>query len=67
MPEKRPRKRAADSLCPTVASLGVPVTLVSVEQDCELRALIERYEQSLREWEHLADAALTLLSNRPPR
>jgi len=67
MPEERSPDRAADLSRPTVASLGLPVRLVSLEQDTELQFLIERYEQLLREWEHLADEALTLLSNRPPR
>ena len=67
MPEERSRERAADPSCPTVASLGLSVRLVSLEQDTELRSLIECYEQLLREWEHLSDEALTLLSNRPSR
>lgn len=64
MPTKPPRSRAIDAARPTVASLGLQVTLVAVENDAELRALIERYEQLLCEWENLSHRALKALSNR---
>lgn len=65
MPRKSPRKRAADLACPTVASLSLQVKLVAREEDAELRALIERYEQLLCDWEHLTHRALKALANRP--
>ncbi len=44
MPKKQPRSCEADSARPTIASLGLRVTLVPHEDDTELRALSERYE-----------------------
>ena len=67
MPGKRPRSRAADPARLTVASLGLRAKLVTEEQDAELRALIERYEQLLCEWESLSHRALKALSSRSPR
>ncbi|GEP08074.1 hypothetical protein MOX02_61120 [Methylobacterium oxalidis] len=54
-----------DSARPTVASLGLRAKLVTEEQDAELRALIERYEQLLCDWEGLTHRALKALSDRP--
>lgn len=65
MPRKSPRRRAVDPACPTVASLSLPVKLVAREEDAELRALIERYEQLLCDWEGLSHRALKALSGRP--
>jgi hypothetical protein len=65
MPQRRPRRRAADPACPTVASLSLQVRLVTREEDAELRALIERYEQLLCDWEALSYRALKALSGRP--
>ncbi|MHB2205452.1 hypothetical protein [Methylobacterium sp. CM6257] len=65
MPQKSPRKRAADPAYPTVASLSLQVKLVAREEDPELRALIERYEQLLCDWEHLTHRALKALADRP--
>ena len=65
MPQKKPRRCAADPARPTVASLGLQVKLVSREEDAELRALIERYEQLLCDWEHLSHRALKALADRP--
>lgn len=65
MHRKSPRKRAADLACPTVASLSLQVKLVAREEDAELRALIERYEQLLYDWEHLTHRALKALADRP--
>lgn len=64
MPEKRPRRRAADPARPTVASLGIQVRLVAQEEDAELRALIERYEQLLCHWESLSYRAIKALVDR---
>ena len=64
MPKKRLRNRAADPARPTVASLGFQVKLVTYEDDAELKALIERYEQLLCDWEHLSDRALGALADR---
>ncbi|WP_336488143.1 hypothetical protein [Methylobacterium nigriterrae] len=64
MPEKRPRMRAADPARPTVASLGLQVKLVARDDDAELKALIERYEQLLCDWEALSYRALKLLADR---
>ena len=65
MPHRRPRKSVADPTCPTVASLSLPVKLVAREDDVELRALIERYEQLLCDWEDLAHRALKAAARRP--
>jgi len=65
MPHKKPRQRAADPARPTVASLGLQVKLVGREEDEQLRALIERYEQLLCDWEHLSYQALKALADRP--
>jgi len=65
MAQKRPRRCAADSARSTVASLGLQVKLVSCEEDAELRALIERYEQLLCDWEHLSYRSLKVLADRP--
>lgn len=65
MPQKCPRRRAADPACPTVASLSLQVKLVAREEDAELRALIERYEQLLCDWEYLTHCALKALADRP--
>ncbi|AWN41421.1 HNH endonuclease [Methylobacterium durans] len=68
MPRKRQRSRAIDPARPTVASLGLRAKLVTEEQDAELRALVERYEQLLCDWEDLSHRALKALSGRsPPR
>lgn len=64
MPNEPPRSRAADAARPTVATLGLRVTLVPQEDDAELRALVERYEQLLVEWEALSHRALKLLARR---
>ncbi|MEA1835057.1 hypothetical protein U8607_23485 [Methylobacterium durans] len=37
------------------------------DQDAELRALIERYEQLLCDWENLSHRALKALSGYPTR
>ncbi|ACA17728.1 hypothetical protein M446_3325 [Methylobacterium sp. 4-46] len=66
MTKKAPRSRAADPARPTVASLGLAATLVAREDDAELRALIERYERLLCEWESLSHRALRALSRRSP-
>ncbi len=65
MPQKSPRRRAADPAYPTVASLSLQVRLVAREEDAELRALIERYEQLLCDWEHLTHRTLKALAERP--
>ena len=65
MPQRYPRKRVAGAACPTVASLSLPVKLVAREDDAELRALIERYEQLLCDWKHLTHRALKALADRP--
>lgn len=64
MPEKRPRRRAADPARPTMASLSLPVKLVAHEDDAELKALIERYEQLLCDWEDLSHRTLRALAGR---
>lgn len=65
MPHKKPRQRVADPVRPTVTSLGVQVKLVAREEDEQLRALIERYEQLLCDWEHLSYQALKALADCP--
>lgn len=65
MPQKKPRERAADPVCPTVASLSLAVKLVGQEEDAELRSMIERYEQLLCDWEDLSHRALKALAGRP--
>ena len=65
MPHRKPRRRAADPARPTVASLSLPVKLVALEEDAELRALVECYEQLLCDWEDLSHRALKALSGRP--
>ena len=65
MAQKRPRRRADDHARPTVASLALQVKLVAREDDAELRALIERYEQLLCDWEGLTHRALKALAVRP--
>lgn len=65
MPHSKPRRSAADPARPTVASLGLQVKLVAREEDEQLRALIERYEQLLCDWEHLSYQALKALADRP--
>lgn len=65
MPKRRPCKRAADPARLTVASLSLPVKLVALEDDTELKALIERYEQLLCDWEDLSYRALKALAGRP--
>ncbi|CAM3064942.1 Transposase [Methylobacterium mesophilicum] len=65
MAQKRPRRRADDHARPTVASLALQVKLVAREDDAELRALIERYEQLLWDWEGLTNRALKALAVRP--
>ena len=65
MLHKKPRQRAADPARPTVASLGLQVKLVGREEDEQLRALIERYEQLLCDWEHLSYQSLKALADRP--
>lgn len=65
MPHKKPRQHTAEPARPTVASLGLQVRLVGREEDEQLRALIERYEQLLCDWEHLSFQALKALANRP--
>lgn len=59
------RPGANDPARPTLASLALPVKLVTLEQDAELRGLIERYEQLLCEWENLSHRALKALAGRP--
>jgi hypothetical protein len=41
------------------------VKLVTLEEDAELRGLIERYEQLLLDWEALSHRALKALAARP--
>jgi hypothetical protein len=65
MPQKSPRRSAAEPARPTVASLSLPVKLVALEDDSELRALIESYEQLLCDWEDLSHRALKALAGRP--
>lgn len=65
MPQRRPRKRVADPARLTVASLSLPVKLVALEDDTELKALIERYEQLLCDWEDLSYRAVKALGGRP--
>lgn len=65
MPRKKPRSGAADPVRPTVASLSLLAKLVSRDEDAELRALIERYEQLLCDWEGLSYRAIKALSDRP--
>lgn len=65
MPHSKPRRSAADPARPTVASLGLQVKLVVREDDEQLRALIERYEQLLCDWEHLSYQALKALADGP--
>jgi hypothetical protein len=65
MPQRRPRVRADDPARPTVASLSLPVKLVALKDDAELRALVERYEQLLCDWEDLSHRALKALAGRP--
>lgn len=62
MPQKKPRERAGDLARPTVASLSLAVKLLGREEDAELRALIERYEQLLCDWEDLSHRALKALA-----
>lgn len=64
MPHSTPRQGAADPARPTVASLGLQVKLVVRGDDEQLRALIERYEQLLCDWEHLSYQALKALADR---
>ncbi|KAB1077590.1 hypothetical protein [Methylobacterium soli] len=64
MPEKRLRTRAADPARSTVSSLGLQAKLVSCEDDAELKALIERYEQLISDWESLSYRAIKALANR---
>lgn len=65
MPHSKPRRSAADPARPTVASLGLQVKLVVREDDEQLRALIELYQQLLCDWEHLSYQALKALADRP--
>lgn len=65
MPQRRPRRCAADPARPTVASLSLPVKLIALQDDIELRGLIERYEQLLCDWEDLSYRALKALAGRP--
>ena len=65
MAPKRPRNRAHNPTRPTVASLALQVKLITREEDAELRALIERYEQLLCDWEGLTHRALIALAARP--
>jgi hypothetical protein len=65
MHQRRPRRRADDPARLTVASLSLPVKLVALEDDAELRALVERYEQLLWDWEDLSHRALKALAGRP--
>ncbi|MDR7039976.1 hypothetical protein J2X36_004754 [Methylobacterium sp. BE186] len=67
MPTNRTRSRATNPACLTVASTGLRAKLVTDEQDTELRALIERYEQLLCNWEDLSHRALKALADRSPR
>lgn len=65
MPRKKTCESAVDHARPTLASLAAPVKLITLEQDAELRALIERYEQLLCDWEDLSHRSLKALSRRP--
>lgn len=65
MPRKKTRVSAVDPTRPSLASLVVPVKLVTLEKDAELRALLERYEQLLCDWENLSYRSLEALSGRP--
>lgn len=66
MPRMKSRVRAIDPARPTLASLVLPVKLVTLENDAELRALLERYEQLLCDWEDLSYRALKALAERSP-
>lgn len=66
MIKKSMHSPSVDAACLTVASLGLSVTLTTKENDAELRALIERYEQLLCDWESLSHRALKALSRRAP-
>jgi len=65
MSRPRTRTRANDPARPTIASLCLSVKLVTLEEDAELRGLLERYEQLLLEWEALSHRALKALAARP--
>lgn len=64
MPRSKPHRRAADPARLNSASLSLQVTLLAREEDAELRALIERYEQLLCDWEGLSVRALKVLAGR---
>lgn len=64
MPHRRPHRRADDLARPSIASLSLPVRLVSREEDEELKTLIERYEEFLYDWEGLSHRALKALAGR---
>ena len=67
MSQKSQSDRATDAKRPTIASLKLPVTLVALEEDVELRSLIERYEQLVCDWEGLTQRALAALARRAPK
>lgn len=62
MSETRPRRRAADPVRPTLAALSLPATLLAEADYAELKALIERYEQLLCDWEALPHRTLRALA-----
>lgn len=64
MPRTKSRVRGIDPARPTLASLVLPVKLVTLENDAQLRALLERYEQLLCDWEDLSYRALKALAER---
>ena len=64
MPKKQPCNCVADPTRSTVASLGFQVKLMSREDDTELKALVERYEQLLCDWEDLSHRGLKALADR---
>jgi len=45
--------------------MGLQVKLVPCAEDAELRALIERYEQLLCDWEDLSYRSIKALAVRP--
>lgn len=65
MPHKNSRQRTVHPTHPTVASLGLQVKLVARGEEEHLRALIERYEQLLCDWEHLSYQTLKVLADTP--
>lgn len=61
MPEKRPRRHAAEPARPRLTST-LPVTVLAEADYTELKVLLERYEQLLCDWEDLSHRALKVLA-----